>query len=106
MRIGQLTDNSGNKVNYIRDLKPGDKLIAKSSVKSTGDFGFSGQTYRYEAFIPGRIYIVRHVTHWDGSLVAYVSDEDGTLHFATPEVFDIYKEVSEIRDEKLNSLGI
>ena len=89
MKTGVLINNVGKEVTYIKGLEKGDVLVAKILTKSVGDIGFSGQTYDYEAFIPGKEYKVDHITKWDYERVAYVADEDNTLHFATPNVFDL-----------------
>ena len=86
MNIGQLTDTIGQNINYIKDLKKGDKLRALKDIKfKSGNNGI----YDYKAFIKDKIYIVDHIYNWDGEKVAYVSDEDNTLWFAIPETFDI-----------------
>ena len=92
MKIGQTTDNLGRTINYIKELKKDDILIAKKSVTSKGDIGMSNLVYNYEAFIPGKKYKVHHIYDWKWCNVAYVADEDNTLHFATPEIFDIFVE--------------
>lgn len=91
METGTLIDNGGNEVTYIKRLKKGDELICKKQVRTLGDIGFSGKVYDCEAFIVGKIYTVHHIYNWGGSQVAYVADEDNTLHFAIPEIFDIHK---------------
>lgn len=84
-----IFDNSQKRVEVITGLQKGDKLIAKKMAYSSGDIGMSGLTYRYEAFIPGKTYYVHHTFVWDFTKVAYVSDEDNSLHFATPEQFEV-----------------
>lgn len=89
IRISEITDNIGSERKVYTGLRVGDKLKAKCKVYSKGDIGMSGLTYRYEAFIPNKIYKVYKTYNWNFTDVAYVSDEDGTLHFATPEIFDL-----------------
>jgi hypothetical protein len=89
IKIGTLINNNDQKVNYIMNLKPGDKLKAKKLITSRNDIGLSGLIYKYNAFIPGKMYKVNHLFNWGGNKVAYVADEDGTLHFAVPEIFEL-----------------
>ncbi len=91
MKVGTIENNIGQTINVILGLKPGNILIAKKIVQSTGDIGMSGLTYQYDAFIPGNEYKVDHLSDWDFETIAYVADEDNTLHIARPEVFDIKK---------------
>jgi len=89
MRTSFIYNNADERVEVISGLKKGDKLIAIGSVQSKGDIGMSGMTFNYEAFIVGKTYFVDHLTNWDGIMVAYVADEDNTLHFATPKLFEL-----------------
>ena len=91
MKVGTIKNNFGETTNVILGLQPGDILIAKKVVYSTGDIGMSGKTYEYEAFIPGNEYKVHHLFDWDFKTIAYVADEDNSLHIVRPEVFDIKK---------------
>ena len=87
---GTLINNVGDKVTYIKGLQRGDILVAKKAgEKCKGDIGASNLTYDYEPFIPGHEYRVHHIYNWSGDRVAYVQDEDCTLHFATPDLFDV-----------------
>ena len=89
IKISQITDNIGNTRWVFENLKVGDKLRAKCKVTSKGDIGMSGFTFHYDAFIPNKVYKVNSTLFWDHTKIGYVSDEGGTLHFATPDLFDI-----------------
>ncbi len=89
MKIGTITDNGGNTRNVILGLNAGDILIAKTTQTSKGDIGASGLVYGYEAFIAGNEYKVHHTTMWDFTRIGYVKDEDGTLHFADADHFEL-----------------
>lgn len=90
MKTKFIRDNSGNKVEVIDGLAPGDILICQKDQKSIGDVGLSGLTYKYTAFESGKEYEVYSTPQWgfEGP-VPYVMDEDATLHFATPEIFKV-----------------
>lgn len=89
IKISEITDNGGNKRKVYSNLNVGDKLKAKCKVISKDDIGMSGLTFDYDAFIPDKIYKVYSTYIWGWTKIAYVSDESGTLHFATPEIFDL-----------------
>lgn len=89
IKISEIIDNLGCKQKVYANLNVGDKLKAKCKVVSKDDFGSSGLTFNYEAFIPDKIYIVKKTFMWDFTLIGYVSDESGCLHFAKPEIFEL-----------------
>jgi len=89
IEISEIRDNSGCKRQVYANLNVGDRLKAKCKVVSKDDFGASGLTFDYDAFIPDKVYEVKRTYRWDFTLIGYVADESGTLHFATPEIFDL-----------------
>ena len=84
-----ICDNNGVRTNVISGLKKGDKLVAKKSTIGTGDIGASGLCFKYNSFIVDKIYTVDHTYYWDGVIVSYVIDEDGTSQWVTPDIFDL-----------------
>lgn len=88
-RIDTFINNHGIETNYIEGLSKGDELICKKSVNSNCDVGLSSTVIKYQSFIPGNLYTVDHLFNWDGCIIAYVSDEDGVLWVATPEIFEM-----------------
>lgn len=89
IKISEIIDNLGNKRKVYTNLKVGDKLKAKFKVTSKDDIGMSGLTFNYDAFIPNNIYEIKMTYIWGWTNIGYVADESGSLHFATPELFDI-----------------
>lgn len=89
VKILEITDNSGVNRKVYANLNVGDKLKSKQRIIGKDDFGASGIVFDYDAFKPEKIYEVRMIYRWDGVSVGYVVDESGTLHFATPEIFDV-----------------
>ncbi len=89
--ITKILDNGRNEREVYCNLNVGDKLRCKKEIKSTGDIGASGLTFKYTAFIPGEIYEVYSNYMWGGTQVSYVLDEDNTLHFATTDLFEIVR---------------
>jgi hypothetical protein len=78
-----------NKRSVYTKLNVGDCLKAKHDIISKDDIGMSGQTFDYKAFIKDKIYKVATLYTIDFKKVAYVSDEAGYLHIATPETFEL-----------------
>lgn len=103
-RTSFVYDNSGRKVEVYSNLEVGDKLIAKRTQTSKGDFGASGMTFDYESFKKNNTYTVKQTYNWSGIRVAYVLDEDGCLDWATPDKFEL--DLSTQRDIKLTEIGI
>ena len=89
IKISEIIDNSGRKKRVYKNLNVGDKLKAKCKVLSKDDLGSSGLIFDYDAFIPDKIYEVKSIYMWDYSLIGYITDESGSLHIATPEIFDL-----------------
>jgi hypothetical protein len=87
MNIGVIFDLGGNKCNCIMNLNIGDRLVAKHTNRN---------------FIKDQIYVVKHITIWDFTRVAYVACEDGSLTFATSDLFDYPKDY--IRDQKIDKI--
>lgn len=89
MKTSFIRDNHGTKVEVIIGLEKGNELECIKDVTSKGDIGMSGMTFDYRAFKKGNVYPVDHIYRWDFTNVAYVLDEDGCLHWATPDIFKL-----------------
>lgn len=89
IRISNIYGNSGLPFEAYVNLPVGFKLKAKKDKLSKDDIGFSGLTFDYVAFKKDEIYTVHSTTRWTFQEVGYVQDESGTLHLATPDLFEL-----------------
>ena len=88
-----IRDNLGNETEVITGLKKGQQLLAKTNTTTLDDFGMSGLTFRTEGFIKGKTYEVSSLYNWSGTIVAYEVDETGCSTWATPDLFELIKDL-------------